>query len=124
MGLYIAARNDSQYIMKSGKGSNSRARCDQLQWGRCFQISVDAILQNRGNCERIVHTILKEYRIGKSEWFRIGFDKALEVAMSCEVPQAREVRIVDLEAKAQKHLDRGRTLKSTRYRHLKPKEEG
>ena len=84
---------------------------------------MDAILHNRGNCERIVHTILKGYRIGKSEWFRVGFDKALEVARSCEAPQARRVQSYDLEAKAQKHLNRGRTLNSTRYPHLKPKNE-
>ena len=124
MGLYIATRSDSPEILKICKSSNSRARCDQLQWGHCFQVSVDAILQNRGNCERIVHTILIEYRICNSELFRIGFDKALEVAMSCEVPQSREVKIVNMEAKAQKHLDRGRTLKSTRYPHLKQTRKG
>ena len=84
---------------------------------------MDAILHNRGNCEKIVHKILKEYRIGKSEWFRVGFEKALEVARSCEAPQARRVQLHDLEAKAQNHLNRGRTLKSTRYLHLKPKNE-
>ena len=72
MDLYIATRSDSPDILKIGKGSNSRARCDQLQWGHCFQNSVDAILQNRGNCEWVVHNILKEYKVDKSEWFRIG----------------------------------------------------
>ena len=109
MDLYIATRSDSPGILNIGKSSNSRSRCDQLQWGHCFQISVDAILHNRGNCENIVHTILKEYRIGKSEWFRVGFEKALEVARSCEAPQARRVQLHDLEAKAQNLLDRGRT---------------
>ena len=123
MDLYIATRSDSPGILKIGKSSNSRSRCDQLQWGHCFQISVDAILHNRGNCEKIVHKILKEYRIGKSEWFRVGFDKALEVARSCEAPQARRVQLHDLEATSQNHLNSGRTLTSTRYPHLKPKNE-
>ena len=124
MDLYIATRSDSPGILEIGKSSNSRSRCDQLQWGHCFQISVGAILHNRGKCEKIVHTILKEYRIGNSEWFRVGFEKALEVARSCGAPQARRVQLHDLEATAHNLLNTGRTLKSARYPHLKPKNEG
>ena len=102
MDLYICSRSDAPNILNIGKSSNTLARCAQLQAGHSFRIIIRAILENRGNCEKSVHKVLKQYRIGTTEWFTVDFDTALEVAETCE-PMPRHVQYYDLEEIAQKN---------------------
>ena len=115
--LYIASRSDNPNVLKIGKSSNTLARCAQLERGHCFRIYVNAILENKGDCEKAVHNALKQYRIDKTEWFETDLDTALAAAEQAE-PTPKQHYSYDLEAIALRNLQIGRTLRSTRYPHL------
>ena len=117
MDLYIATRSDNPNVLKIGKSSNTLARCAQLQRGHCFKIYVNAILENKGDCEKAVHDALKQYRIAKTEWFETDLETALTAAAEAE-PTPKLHYSYDLETIALRNLRSGRTLRSTRYPHL------
>ena len=115
MDLYVATRSDDERILKIGKSSNVLARCAQLQRGHSFRINVDAILEGKGACEKSAHEALKEYRIGKTEWFEIDVETALDTIYECEPTEPKQTRPYDLEMIAKRNLERGKTMRSTRY---------
>ena len=116
--LYIASRSDQPNVYKIGKSSNTIFRCKQLERGHCFKMYIDAILDSKGDCEKTVHKALKEYQVGNSEWFEVDFQTVLETANQAQ-PAQRTQQWYDLEILAQKNLSTGKTLRSTRYPHLR-----
>ena len=124
MDLYIATRCDSPDILNLARVRTLGLGVINCSGDIAFKSVWMLFFITVGIVNELYIQFKKNIEFCKSEWFRVGFDKALEVARSCEAPQARRVQPYDLEAKAQKHLNRGRTLKSTRYPHLKPKNEG
>ena len=116
--LYIASRSDKPNVYKIGKSSNTLSRCKQLQRGHCFKIYVNAILESKGSCEKSIHRALREYQIGDSEWFDIDLDTVLVTADQAQ-PAQHIRQQYDLEALAQYNLSTGKTLRSTRYPHLR-----
>ena len=112
--LYIASRSDLTDCVKIGKSSNTLSRCNQLQRGHCFRITVEAILENKGDREKSVHKALREYQIGNSEWFRTDLQTVLETIEEAE-PMPKTRRHYNGEAIAQRNLQTGKTMKSTRY---------
>ena len=115
MDLYVATRSDDDSIVKIGKSSNVLARCAQLQRGHSFKFYVNAILEGKGACEKTAHEALKGYRFGKTERFEIDVETALGTIQECELKETRQTRAYDLETIAKRNLERGKTLKSTRY---------
>ena len=85
--------------------------------GTLFKIYVNAILENKGDCEKAVHEALNQYRINNTEWFQTDLDTALTAAEHAE-PRPKQHYSYDLEAIALRNLKTGRTLRSTRYPHL------
>ena len=118
MDLYIATRTDAPHLLKVGRSTNTRDRCRQLQTGHCFKIQVLAIFRGAGACERPVHRALRDYRLGNSEWFCVDMLTAVEAIQEAEPQVTRPDPRYNLEQRAWRNKQLGKTIRSTRYPHL------